>query len=216
MQQKLPELFNSFSQFDQQILYRRREIIIRPSDESGGIFYIKQGYVRQYAISSEGIELTLNIFGPSSVFPILSSINELSNGYYYESLTPVEVYRAPKEKFLTEIKNNITALYELEQQILVFSASLLKKLESMAFCDAMGKIVVSLLDLVNKFGRKHGKKTVIDYWFTHHDIATITGLSRETVSLEIKKLWKKKIISYENHLIEIKDVKGLSEIISCK
>lgn len=39
--------------------------------------------------------------------------------------------------------------------------------------------------------------------FTHEEIANLIGLTRERVSIEMKKLIKSKLISCEHHLIKI-------------
>ena len=46
---------------------------------------------------------------------------------------------------------------------------------------------------------------------THQDIADIAGISRETASLAINKLEKKKIITYKKRLIAIKNIETLEE-----
>jgi len=45
----------------------------------------------------------------------------------YESLTPVEVYKIPKEQLLEYLKENPNEVFILHEQLTVYSAELLKK-----------------------------------------------------------------------------------------
>ncbi len=85
-----------YDQFTPRI-YKKGEILIRADDDPQGIFCLNKGYVRQYIISKNGIELTLNILKPISYFPMVWAINETPNIYYYEALTEAEVGRAPRD-----------------------------------------------------------------------------------------------------------------------
>jgi len=171
------------------------------------VLYIKQGYVKQYAVGKEGNEFILHIFIPRSVFPIIETQDQ--HEYYFESLTPAEIYRASKDKFISFINSNQDVLSELKNQLESVYYELLNKLENKVFEDASKQIISSLLDLTNKFGRKQNDKFIIQYWFTHQDIATMTGLSRERVSIEMKKLNQRKLITYSNHLLVVKSLQSL-------
>lgn len=190
------------------MLFRRREVVIS-SDDSNKVFYLNQGYIRLFTISKEGDELTLHIFSSSSVFPLLWS-NQL-DGYYFESLTPVEVYPAEKNTFQQFIARNSGANLEIMQQLTAFSESIMKKLESKIFGDAYQQVAATILDLAECFGQKDQGQATISYWFTHQDIANLTGLSRERVTMEINNLLKEKLISYGAHFINIPKLELLKE-----
>ena len=194
------------------ILYRRKERIILPDEETNNIFYISQGYVTQSILSTNGNLFTPYIFAPGVFFPLIWSGNDSSSDihdYEYESLTPVEVYRIPKEDLLSYLKENLDAATNLHEQLRVYSSELLKKLETRVFSDAFHMVILGLLDLVKLFNNKQEKQIVVNYWFTHQDIANISGLSREVVTIQMNRLMKKKLISYKDHFIVINDLKIL-------
>jgi len=184
------------------MLYRRKETITE-ADDFNRIFFLNQGYVRLYTISGEGAELTLHIFPPSSIFPILWTFEPEPNKYYFESLTPVEVYSCEKNKLRQLVAEKPDAGMEILQQLSSFSQSAIKKLEFKIFGGAYQQIVAMILDLAACFGKNEKESTIISYWFTHQDIASLTGLSRERVTIEINHLLNKKLIYYDNHFIAI-------------
>lgn len=195
-------MLDSFLKQSKPMLFRRKETITG-SDDASRIFYLNQGYIRLYTISREGNELTLHIFSPSSIFPILWYKDPVPDKYYFESLTPVEIYSCEKSKLQHLIAEKPGAGLEIFQQLSSFSESAIKKLEFKIFGDAYQQVAATLLNLAECFGQKDKGGTVISYWFTHQDIASLTGLSRERVTIEINNLINKKLISYDSHFIAI-------------
>ena len=193
-------------------LYRRKERIVLPGTETENVYYITQGFVIQTILSPSGHQFTPYIFAPNNFFPLIwTNDGELSDTheYEYESLTPVEVYRIPKRKLIAFLKENPDEALMLNEQLTAYSAELLKKLETRVFDNAVHMVILRLLDLVKLFGKTQAKQIFIDYWFTHQDIANISGLSREVVTIQMNKLMKKKLISYKNHFIVINNLRSL-------
>lgn len=207
-----------FKQF-KPILYRRKERIVLPGEETNSVYFILQGYVTQTILSPNGNEFTPYIFAPHTFFPLIWQENDKfsdTHDYEYESLTPVEVYRIPKENLVSFLKEDPGAAFILNEQLTIYSAELLKKLESRIFNNAIHMIILRLIDLAKLFGsprgeagKKQTKQILIDYWFTHQDIANISGLSREVVTKGMNVLMKKKLISYKGHFIAINDLQLL-------
>ena len=204
--------FEAFLRQFKPILYRRKERIILPGEDTDSIFYVAQGHVKQSILSPSGNQFTPYIFAPSTFFPQIwlekGKLSDIAD-HEYESLTPVEVYKIPKEQLLGYLKENPNEVFILHEQLTVYSAELLKKLETRVFSDAYHLVILALLDLVRLFGQKEEKIILIEYWFTHHDIANISGLSREVVTKQMNKLAEKKLISYKNHFITINNLELL-------
>lgn len=190
------------------MLFSRKERIAPFDDLKESIFYLKQGYVRFYTLSNEGNELTLHIFSPNFIFPILWG-DSTENEYFVESLTPIEVYRGEKHKLEQLMAKDPEANLEVMLQLKLFSGSIMKKLESKIFGNSYQQVITTILNLAECFGQKDKEYMVINYWFTHQDMANITGLSRERVSLEMNILVKKNLISYNNHFIVIPKYESL-------
>lgn len=202
---KLKAFFAQFSS----ISYRRHEIIYHAEDIPSGIFYVKRGCIKIYAISKEGEELDLILFKSGNVFPLMWAINNISNNYHAEAMTDVEVWRAPKEKFLQFLKENPDILMELTRRILARFGGLLERLEYQAFGDAYEKVASILLILSERFGKIVDNSIVIKVPLTHKDVANLVGITRETATLEMGKLTKNGIISHIGKNIVIKDIKKL-------
>lgn len=205
--QKINDFFSKFKKYQ----YKKGEIILRAGDTPQGVCFIDKGYVKDYAISKDGEELSLIILKPKDFFPLIWAINNTPREYYMEAITAVEAWRTSREKFLEFIKANPDVLLELTGRILTRFGGILQRMEYMAFGNAHQKVASILAILSERFGKKERKNIVIQVPLTHKDIAELLGLTRETASIEIKKLERKKIIAHRSRFIRVKDFKKLKE-----
>lgn len=208
----MESLENFFSHF-RLLLYKKRETILRADDTPQGVYFIKKGYIRVYSVSAEGQELTLFILQPNDFFPVRWSITHDPIRYSYETLTPTEVWRAPRELFITFLEKHQNLLFEIMGRTLARLGSILQGMEYLAYGNAYAKVAAILFILTDRFGRRtsliKGKGTVIPFPLTHRDIASLIGVTRETVSLEIEKLYKKNIVAHKSHFFVIANLAKL-------
>lgn len=190
--------------------YKKGEMLIRADDDPQGIFYLKKGYVRQYTISKAGYELTLHILKPVSYFPMVWAVNGTPNVYYFEALTPVEVGRAPRDQVVNFIKDKPTIIFELLSELIEDYAESLRRIENLVFSDAYRRVISVLLYIAKHFGEKTKNGIHIKHRFTQEDIATLTGVARETASIEITKLERKGLVKYVNHFMVFESIEKLN------
>jgi len=189
--------------------YKKGETLIRADDDPQGIFCLKKGYVRQFSISKTGIELTLQILKPITYFPLIWAINGAPNIYFYEALTSVEVGRAPKEQVVSFINDKPVIILELMSKLLGDYAETLSRIEHLVFSDAYRRVISVLLYIANNFGVESSKGIIVNHRFTQQDIATLVGVTRETASIEIGKIEKKKLVKYVDHSMLFGNIKNL-------
>lgn len=200
-----------FSQFPVKT-YRKKWNIINAGDKVQKIFYLKKGYIRVYAMSSDGKELTLLVYKPGSFFPILTALKQnISYPYWVETITPVEVVAVPVGNFITFFKDNPELLLNMSIEIMQRLDNALKRMEYLVFGNVYVRIASVLLMFGQQFGKREGNTISFDLALTHKDIGYLIGAVRETVSAEIKKLEEKGIIEQASKTLVIKNVKALEK-----
>jgi len=197
-----------FTQF-KHITYKKGEIIIRADDDPSGIFYLVSGNVRKYAISNKGDELVVNIFKPISFFPMSWAINNEHNEYFYDALTPLEIYRAPKEKVVEFIKNNPDVLYDLLSRVYIGTDGLTRRMTYLMAGNAYARLVTELIIHAKRFGKKTSTK--IEVTVSEKELATQSGMTRETVSREMKVLKDRKLVTFAKNILTIKNIEELEK-----
>lgn len=200
-----------FAQF-KTVRYIPDEIILRQDDVPQGIEFIQSGHVRMYRVFEDGTELTLNIFRPGAFFPMVWAICDLPNLYYFRALTATTTKRSSKNEVIAFVKQNPPLLYDLTQRMLTGYYGLLLHTEKLLIGSASQKVASVLVMLTQRFGKKvDGEKVKITLGFSHQEIADCAHLSRETTSLEMKKLRDQGLIEYLRRQIVIVDLEQLKK-----
>ncbi|MBI2051897.1 Crp/Fnr family transcriptional regulator [Candidatus Roizmanbacteria bacterium] len=199
-----------FSKY-QTVRYKKRETLFRPGDIPQGVNYIKKGHARLYTVSAEGKELSLVIYEPGNVFPVVWTVKGVPSIYYFESLTDLQTQRAPREDFVTFINKNTDVFYEFTRGITSRFQIALRRMEWLAFGNAKERVSSILMILAEMYGVRERRDVAIQIPLTHRDIAALVGMTRETVSVEVKKLEKKGYVEKQKGVYIVKDYAGLRE-----
>lgn len=195
--------------------YKKGEIIYRPGDMFSHVAFAKSGYVKLYTIDSEGAVTTVNLFKPLFFLTLEYATNDSQSRYYFEAVTTVEVWRAPKEEVISFLKENADVLFIVNHMILKVLEETIFNMGNAVGGNSYKKVSSILSSLAKQFGSKDKNKNItIDFGTTHEDIASMTGLTRETVSLQIKKLKDENIIDQDGKFYIINDMESLEKISS--
>jgi len=88
------------------------------------------------------------------------------------------------------------------------------RLSQVLFKDARQRVAFALLDLAEQWGVRHGGGgTLLDVHITHQDVASMTGLTRETVSLTLGEFDLAEMIRTIGRRIIILDGAGLRRVM---
>lgn len=205
--QKLDMFFSGFPPLS----CKRREVIFQVGDAPDNIFYVQSGYARVYRISENGEELTLAILKPHDLFPPAWGTDNTAFSYYLEAITPLELARVPREKFVEFVRSNPGMFYELMVFMSMRLAGMMTRIEYLVRGHAYTKVATAVLACAKRFGELRGSDMIITLPLTHRDIATLVGITRETTCLEMKKLEKKGLISQKKHVLVVKDMDKLEQ-----
>jgi len=195
--------FETFFDASRSLLYKKGEVIIRPGDVPQGVYLLRKGFVRFYSISKDGEELTLLIFRPGDFFPVRFAITDQEITYYYQSMTPVEVKRATTAGFREFLKQNPEVLLTITGSILIRLRTVYERMEYLVYGSAYEKVASILYVFSKEYGEKDGDEVTIAVPLTHRDIASVIGMTRETVSVEMGRLFEKGLIGHKGKLITI-------------
>lgn len=203
-----------FSQYKLQA-YAKGQIIVRADDNPLGIFYLESGQVKQYVISKKGEETIATIYKPGTYFPMSWAISSQPNQYYFEALTNATVRRAPSNEVRAFIKENPSVMYDLLTRIFIGLEGMTERMMYMMGGTAYERLIVELIILVKRFGkRQHGDNPQIEVAISEIQLAAQSGLTRETVSRELKILKDKKLILFEKSKLTVFDLDSLEEELS--
>lgn len=181
--------------------FDRNQTILLKGDTPDTVFAVKSGFVKGYDIDAVGNEQLVWLGAKGDVFPISWAIalqDEVD--YFFSAFSDVEVYAVDRQALLDFLRSNHSALFEITKRLTKRLNDAMRHLNAAEKAKAEEKILHTLYFLSLRFGHlDNGDESTreITLPITHQDIANLLGLTRETVTVELKKLKDQGIIEYD-------------------
>lgn len=191
------------------IYYRKGEIVLRIGETGQGAFYIKNGYIKDSCVSPDGREFTLFIFKPGDLFSYNWIYNRVPNEHSFKAMTDCIVYEKTREGILLFLEQNADVQFMISQNIVKRMRGLMQRMEYMAFGTALQKVASIFAVLAERFGKETERGIYISLALTQQDVSELIGLSRETTSIEIKKLMNNGLLLRTSRNYIVKSLKSL-------
>ncbi len=199
------EVFKQFIERYRVLKFSRGEIILFEGEVPNCAYIIKKGVVKTYNLTSDGQEKPISFDVEMETFPIGWVFGKLrSTQYFYEAFTDCSVYCVPREDLLHFIKHNPKLLYNYFDYFVSRYLNYQMRINALEQSKAADKVLHTLYFLCIRFGlelRQHVVK--ISLPLTQQDLANFMGLTRETTGIELKRLEKAGVISYnrQNYVV---------------
>jgi CRP-like cAMP-binding protein len=181
--------------------FKRNETLIFQDDQPDVVYYIKSGFVKGYDIDSQGTEQLLWLGSSGDFVPLAWIFDaEATVPYFFSALGDVSVYAIRCSELRTFLHENHGALLEVTNELAVRLSNTFHHLNAVEKTRAEEKILYGLFFLSTRFSdfaRQTARQVSLP--ITHQDIANLIGLSRETVSQELKKLKDAGYVHYDKY-----------------
>jgi len=204
-----------FSELDDTLLSRIQEIgiirdfkkdmtIIDQSLTGTGLYIITKGKVKVTENDSQGGEIILEILGEHDYFGEMSLIDNKNPSANVVAMEETQLFFIGREEFRNILKENpamgIALLEEMTRRIRITDT----KIKSLSIANAEGRIASAILQIAENSGMIHQGAVQVTLPY-QHDIASLAGTSRETVSRVLHSLEKKGIIEFDGSRLRIPD-----------
>lgn len=180
--------------------FKKGDSILEQGEVPACGYVVKEGFVKTFDISPTGDSLPISFDHQYEVIPMAWVFSHVETApYFYEAFTDCEVWCVPREDFIAFLKKNANSQFVIFNFFVKrYLLTMQMKMLSLEQARAADKILYLLKFLTMRFG---GDKTdgliEIDLPLTQQDIASSAGLTRETASIELKRLEKLGVISYD-------------------
>lgn len=189
--------------------YKADELIIKKGTKSSQLMFLTSGLAKSYVDHVSGSIIIIRLIKPFEVIGIIASYN---NNQHLFSVKAVEDSTCCFFDLLTFKKiamQNSKVLEKLTENICHRSMNYISRFTSLSQKQVHGRIAEVLLYLYQDiYDQANPYKLTI----TKHDIAYLTGMSKDTALRVLKSLHEDKIIRMENNKIHILDLKKLTQI----
>lgn len=202
---------NTLFQAGRRLSYKKGEVIQRANETPRGVYFLSEGYVKEYTLGKDGSEHFHVLYGPGELFSIIWAFLGINQNVYRDAFTDVEVYRVEADVMKKALEDNIVLMHAVNQILMQQIFSLKARVENLAFNNAYDKVAYRLLYMAGRLGVKQEDGWFIPLAFRHQQMADAVGVTRETASRMIERMERQGLIKQDGkgHFL-IKDPSALA------
>lgn len=207
---ELRKLFSS----GRKLSYKKGEIIQRANETPRGVYFLSEGFVKEFTLSNDGSEHLTSVYEPEELFSVNWIFLDIVPNVYREAHTHIVVYKLEKDIFCKALDESPA----IRQELLVFMMNqvhlLSSRVENLTFSNAYDKVAYHLIHLAGRFGVRQKDGWFITLPFRHQQIAESLSMTRETATRMITRIERQGHIKQDGkgHYI-LRDVSALASTI---
>lgn len=186
-----------FAQDAKRMQLQRGETFFAPARTPEAVYLLEHGLVRIYRLGAGGAEVTLGYVRSGEVFGELAAFGAHPRESYAVAALPsiarqisragfAQLMRASPERALGVTRQIVERLKRIERRVVHLVAD-----------DARTRLISALLELAHDFGEPDGKRVRLGIRLSQAELATLIGVTRQTVNCVLGELRAEGLISLE-------------------
>lgn len=188
--------------------YARGKVIAQPNDPPDTIYLIKEGHVKLCRYSANGRVQILALLDRGDIFAERALLRT-PNAVHCEAFDDTLVCVLRRKDF----EELVQSKPELALRVMRVLAERLRQaeeaIENLAFHDVPDRLAALLVRLAEAYGEPYGQGRRLALRFTHQDLASMIGATRETVTNVLNRFRDEGLIAVEERHIIIRDLEKL-------
>ncbi|UHA75975.1 Crp/Fnr family transcriptional regulator [Paenibacillus sp. 481] len=190
--------------------FKKNHTLIYEDDQDTDIYIVRSGSVKVFRLQ-EGKEIIYNFFFPGEMIGELEAIYpNQARIASIEAMEAVHAWVMSRSDFIELAEKHPSVLKRAYCQLVDHIRVLNRKVCYLSFMDVRRKTANLLLDLYYNLGREEDDRIKITYKFTHHVMANMIGVTRESLSKTLKEFQDEQLITLEQKHIYILDFERLT------
>ena len=179
---------------------KKRSILIYQGEIPRQAYIVLSGVFKAYRLGNFGEEQIVGFRTKGDLFPETWIFNKTSSAlYYYEALEDAEVLTVEKPVFLDLLETHPEMKQEAFNYLVTSYTGLLMQITALEQSRAAEKLLLMMYYLMFRYGKETTAGVYrVDLKLTHTTLGSLMGLTRETTTMELGKLKRKKIVTYDS------------------
>lgn len=179
---------------------KKRSILIYQGEIPRQAYIVLSGVFKAYRLGTMGEEQVVGFRTKGDLFPETWVFGKTSSAlFYYEAMEDSEVLSVEKPVFLELLESNPDIKDRVFDYMATGYTGLLMQINALEQSRAAEKLLLMMYYLMFRYGTQTTAGTyVVDLHLTHTTLGSLMGLTRETTTMELGRLKRKKIITYDS------------------
>lgn len=200
--------------------YPRGSVIYSPANPTSGVLVLVHGRVKikipaavpdgREAASADAREAVLSYVTATELFGEAALFRSRSRPEWAEAVEDSEVLVVPSSDLCDWMAARPALSHAILELVGVRRQRVEARLADMSLLSCRGRVVRMLLELSETHGDASGERVDIRIPLSHHDLAGLVGMSRETVTLALGELQSAGLVEVSRRRIVVADIRRLS------
>ena len=203
------EELEEFSRLVPDTHVERGRVFYAPGDESEALFVLKRGKVRIYKAVPEGWEFTLAVVEAGTVFGEMSLTAQRMREAYAEATEPSDICVLRREDLEWLVRSNPGVGLAMMRVLSERLRACEERLEDIGLKDVAARLAGLILQLAESEGVMTPEGPKISAHYTHRQLASMIGASRESVTRAFTKLRRGGAVELKDRRIYVRDIEIL-------
>ncbi len=184
---------------------KKRTILLYQGEIPRQAYVVERGTVKVYRLGRNGDEQIVGFRVPGDIFPETWLFEKTSSAlYYYEAMDDCEIITAERSVLLEHIAQTPGLDSGLLNYFINSHSAQLLQITALEQSRAADKLLLMLYYLMFRYSKQTTPGNYeLRFHLTHTIMGNLTGLTRETTSVELGKLRRKGVVSYSGNLFVI-------------
>ncbi|MGF1578766.1 MAG: Crp/Fnr family transcriptional regulator [Gemmataceae bacterium] len=191
--------------------YKRHSIIYSPTEPGQSVLVLASGRVKIKDLTPEGKETILAFIEEGEVFGELAVIETDQREEYAEAVADSEVLVVPRDDVISMMADNPETALSITKLIGLRRRRIENRLRNLLFLSSRDRMLRMLRELTESHGEWSGNHCSIRLALSHQELASLIGVTRETVTATLGQLQLEGIIEVKRRKITIVDSDRLTD-----
>ncbi len=184
------------------------QVLFCEGDDAQDVLFLVEGIVKVVTTAASGNQVILDLLSAGSVLGELSAIDGQPRSASVEAVTPIEVLVLRIEDFKSFLERHPQAAAELLSVVAARLRMASQRQLEFGSSDALTRLCRCILAMIDRFGGPNESRSV-SLPIAQHDLAKLTGLSREAVVKGLRRLRELGWIESSGRSVVVRDLSAV-------
>ena len=211
MIQQAPAIIVKFFSTYPVVMYQKGAILAQSGQKMDSVYLILEGKIRQFDITRNGSEVTLNTYRSPSILSLSWVFDSAENRYGLQASATTRLAVAPLEAFRQLLMTDPVVALSILERLSIGLEGFLTRLSAHMGGKSDRRVAIEIVLHVHRFGRIAADKSCIVNDLSVNELAASCGIARETASRQLKVLHQKGLLEKQQSHIAIPNFEALEE-----
>ena len=191
--------------------FKRHATVYAPSEPGLSVLVLATGRVKIKHLTPDGKETILAFIEEGEIFGELALLGDNLRGEHAEAVEDSQILLIPQEDLLWLMEQRSDLALSITKLVGLRRRRIENRLRNVLFLSSRERMVHMLLELIDSYGDRQGNVCTIRLPLTHQDLASLIGVTRETVTVVLGQLQYDRLIKVQRRHITVLDCERLAQ-----